>query len=424
MHEPLRRLAGAALLSAALMAATLSGPSATAATPAGLLTALQHVPGLVGASASVPTSSDADSALVSSNADLAVDVPRDPARGVTVTASNGLPIKIGLAGSDRAADAALLAPGLAGFTSAATSTDLAVQVLPDGVRSIIAIYGGAAPTSFSFPLVLPAGALEHPDASYRLVDVTGEVLAVIDPPWALDAQRKRVAASYTLQGSTLVLNVPHAGATYPVIADPAVRAPGSVEDRGDANPVNGSGGGGSGGAALGCGRAMHEVDGTVCQGGSVNSRTGEFVATVADLARKGRGLSFAFTRAYRSGRTTGGPLGPGWTHSYNASLAVATNGNVTLDAEDGQTLVFTKQADGSFVGEPNGRSKLVKTSTGYTLTRRTRCVTCSTPAAGCSSCATATRTPSDWLTWQAATSTRSPTRSGGSSTSATTLTAC
>ncbi len=85
MHEPLRRLAGAAL-SAALMAATLSGPSATAATPAGLLAALQHKPGLVGASASVPTSSDPDSAVATSNADLArrshPSVKRPPRQGL------------------------------------------------------------------------------------------------------------------------------------------------------------------------------------------------------------------------------------------------------------------------------------------------------------------------------------------------------
>lgn len=44
--------------------------------------------------------------------------------------------------------------------------------------------------------------------------------------------------------------------------------------------------------------------------------TGELVHAVTDVAYEARGISFTFTRTYRSGALRSGALGPGWTHNF------------------------------------------------------------------------------------------------------------
>jgi hypothetical protein len=82
----------------------------------------------------------------------------------------------------------------------------------------------------------------------------------------------------------------------------------------------------------------------------VNTRTGAFTTQVEDLATPGTGVAFAWTRSYTSSDATAGPLGPGWTHAYAASLVPQTNGDVLARGEEGQEMLFSKQADGAFVG--------------------------------------------------------------------------
>ena len=49
----------------------------------------------------------------------------------------------------------------------------------------------------------------------------------------------------------------------------------------------------------------------------VNTAIGSFTHTETDLAIATRGPALSFTRSYNSRDTYSGPLGPGWTHSYN-----------------------------------------------------------------------------------------------------------
>ena len=102
----------------------------------------------------------------------------------------------------------------------------------------------------------------------------------------------------------------------------------------------------------------------------MNTRTGAFVDRVEDLATPGTGASFGWTRSYTSGDATAGPLGPGWTHTYAASLQTQPNGDVLARGEEGQEILFTKQADGSFVGAPGARATLSSATGGYDLLRR------------------------------------------------------
>jgi hypothetical protein len=84
------------------------------------------------------------------------------------------------------------------------------------------------------------------------------------------------------------------------------------------------------------GQTIDAKDPTTCIEDPVNTATGNFMQAADDLALPGTGISFGFRRSYNSLDASSGILGRGWTHSYNASLAVQTNGDVLLRAETGQ----------------------------------------------------------------------------------------
>ncbi len=81
----------------------------------------------------------------------------------------------------------------------------------------------------------------------------------------------------------------------------------------------------------------------------INTATGNYYSTHADLYVKGRGLSFSFNRQYNSLVIFGGPLGFGWTHSYNVFLSIdAQTGVVTLKDVDGSAISFTPSGGGGY----------------------------------------------------------------------------
>jgi RHS repeat-associated protein len=107
---------------------------------------------------------------------------------------------------------------------------------------------------------------------------------------------------------------------------------------------------------------------TECSAEPVNTATGNYVSTTTDVTLPGIGVPFEFTRTYNSADPTTGPMGRGWTHTYNASLAVQPSGDVTLRTGTGQQVVFTLQADGSFQGAYGSTSTLSLSGGEYTLT--------------------------------------------------------
>jgi hypothetical protein len=60
----------------------------------------------------------------------------------------------------------------------------------------------------------------------------------------------------------------------------------------------------------------------------VNTATGSYLSSHMDFRVKGRGLTFEFARGYTSNDPYSGPLGAGWTHSYNVLLNENTSTKV------------------------------------------------------------------------------------------------
>ena len=100
------------------------------------------------------------------------------------------------------------------------------------------------------------------------------------------------------------------------------------------------------------------------RGDPVNTATGAYSDTVTDASLQGPGVAFAFTRAYTSLDTASGPLGPGWTDPYQASLSFGS-GTATFTTGDGQQTQFTKNANGSYTGGPGVYATLAAVSGGY-----------------------------------------------------------
>ena len=80
----------------------------------------------------------------------------------------------------------------------------------------------------------------------------------------------------------------------------------------------------------------------------VNTSTGNYALKVMDLALPGIGPSFVFERAYNSQDATNGPLGYGWTWSFNVSLAEFPDGEIVMRWGDGKTEVWNPDGTGGW----------------------------------------------------------------------------
>ncbi len=104
-------------------------------------------------------------------------------------------------------------------------------------------------------------------------------------------------------------------------------------------------------------------------GDPVNVANGNLIHPETDFVIKSRGLDITWARTYNSQSTYNGPLGPGWTHSYNTHLVIDGAGNVTLRSSDGGEYFFTRTATG-FTAPVGVYETLTLASGIYTLTHR------------------------------------------------------
>src|SRR5206468_3853606 len=98
----------------------------------------------------------------------------------------------------------------------------------------------------------------------------------------------------------------------------------------------------------------------------------------------GRGVPLDFNRTYTSrNAAVDGPLGFGWTNSYNMSLAVDGAGNVTISQENGATVTFAPNGVGGYTAPSRVLATLVHNGDGtFTFNRKTNQVSYGFSAAG------------------------------------------
>lgn len=185
---------------------------------------------LVGAdvdtSSPVSTKADADSAVVATTTDAAVDVPRDSAAPVTVAtdeatigfnlpaATSGTSQKVG---EDAAAFSA--SDGTAQVVNVTGTPDLPL------LQFLTTIPGPDAPSVYRYPVDLPPGSVLRvaEDGGLEILDESGAVLTSSPAPWLKDANGVELpgAAVFRVEGSTVVLELDLSGVTaWPATSDP------------------------------------------------------------------------------------------------------------------------------------------------------------------------------------------------------------
>ena len=149
-------------------------------------------------------------------------------RVVMPSATGALRVSLPYA-SDQPEDVSSVGDRLLAFPSGGSTTDV-VQFQAadqgDSVRLLNYIEDAAAPTEFAYTFELPDGAIlqQTGDGGAVIVNnLTRRVYAAIAAPWATDARGAAVPTSYEVRGNQLVQKVKHAGAAYPVVADPWIQ---------------------------------------------------------------------------------------------------------------------------------------------------------------------------------------------------------
>lgn len=105
----------------------------------------------------------------------------------------------------------------------------------------------------------------------------------------------------------------------------------------------------------------------------INSATGDYFSSQVDLAMQSRGNPLQFVRYYNSLDPYSGPLGNGWSHTYNTILTQdPQNGQVTITQPDGSAVLFTSVGSGQYAPATAGLfDTLVQNADGsFTFTRK------------------------------------------------------
>jgi hypothetical protein len=116
------------------------------------------------------------------------------------------------------------------YHEVAADTDLLITPLPTGFETFTQLRSPDSPESFSLRFTLPEGAelRTRPHGGAAIIRDGLELLTLL-PPDAVDAQGKRVAATYSVSGSAVEVRTPHRDAdlAYPILVDPIAVIPGS-----------------------------------------------------------------------------------------------------------------------------------------------------------------------------------------------------
>lgn len=223
------RIAASGVLALSL---SMAGMSATAHADTGGLTATDiqsAVSSTVGGfdlastSDEVTTTSDTDSAVISTINGTTVDVPKSAGAGITVQA-NGQTIGIDMPNTSGTQAGTVTAPGIVSYPTTSGDTANAVQADESGATRFLTVIKDAdAPEEFQYSLDLPEGSTITKEDDGSLTVHTPASDYTVAAPWAHDANGAHVWTQWFTDGeSTIDLVVNHHGedVTYPITADP------------------------------------------------------------------------------------------------------------------------------------------------------------------------------------------------------------
>jgi concanavalin A-like lectin/glucanase superfamily protein/putative amidase-like protein len=112
------------------------------------------------------------------------------------------------------------------FAETDDDTDTLLAPIAGGVEIFEQLRSPESPEHFRFGLSLPEGAELRSDGrgGAEVIDAVGEIVGAVPTPFAVDAQGSDVPVTLTVEGSTLVLDVPHRSLdiAYPALLDPAI----------------------------------------------------------------------------------------------------------------------------------------------------------------------------------------------------------
>ncbi|TMR98586.1 hypothetical protein [Nonomuraea basaltis] len=201
----------------ALSSANVAGTPAFAQEDPALAALTQVVPEIVEEAKTAPPTEIPDGDVQKPFA-----VATDPDRTLVATVSE---TDIGIGMPEAAGNGNQPLPGLVTYAAKQPSVAFAHQRTGQIARALTIIKDASAPTEYRFPISAPEGSMlevEEDDGTVLIYN-NDFYLAEIDLPWAKDASGNAVPTSYRVEGMTLIQTVSHAGAAYPVVADPALK---------------------------------------------------------------------------------------------------------------------------------------------------------------------------------------------------------
>ncbi len=147
-------------------------------------------------------------------------IPASPADGVSIGV--GGETSITQVGANPESSAHLFGDKDVIYPEVQTDTDLLASPLSTGVELFDQLRSIKSPETLRFDLDLPEGSELRANAGAAEVYEGERLRAIISPPHAIDAQGTRVPVTMDVQGSSLVLDIPHREGdyAYPILVDP------------------------------------------------------------------------------------------------------------------------------------------------------------------------------------------------------------
>ncbi|WP_290808035.1 DUF2599 domain-containing protein [Herbiconiux sp.] len=164
-----------------------------------------------------PFDNGQSSGLHASIAGSEISLPTDSLRPVRL-ASAGHVIEVTLPAATTAARPHVTGRGIVVYDNAGFSTVPLVKT-DASIQFTTVIHDASAPLSYSYSFGNASLELQ-PDGLVTVRDARGELEGIIGAAWATDGAQRTVATHYVIDGPILTQVVEHAGAQYPVVADP------------------------------------------------------------------------------------------------------------------------------------------------------------------------------------------------------------